>query len=56
MDWSNLRGRAIDNTPPERRDLDLINYKIIIVINKELEPYKKSIKIKNNNYGKWIIK
>ena len=26
MDWSNLRGTAINNPPPKERDLDLIQF------------------------------
>ena len=56
MDWSNLRGKAINNPPPIKRDLDLVQYKIVVVINKELDNYKTKVKIKENKYGKWIIK
>ena len=56
MDWSNLRGTAINNPPPLKRDLDLVKYKIVIVNNKELYSYKKKIKVVDNNFGKWIIK
>ena len=56
MDWSNLRGTAINNPPPKERDLDLIDYKIIIIIDKEMQQYKDAIVVKNNNFGKWIIK
>ncbi len=56
MDWSNLRGTAINNPPPSKRDLNLVKYKIVIVINKELDIYKNKIKVQNNKFGKWIIK
>ena len=56
MDWSNLRGTAINNPPPKKRDLDLVKYKIMLVIDKELNEYKDKIKVLNNNYGQWIIK
>ena len=56
MDWSNLRGTAINNPPPKERDLDLIEYKIEVIINKELEDYISKLQIKDNQYCKWTKK
>ena len=56
MNWSLLRGTAINNTTPPERDLNLIDYKIIIIINDELSKYQNKIKLKDNKYGTWVIK
>ena len=56
MNWDRLRGSAIKKKPDKPRNLKIINYKIIYVINLELQDVKSKVKVSNNTYGRWIMK
>jgi len=55
MDWSNLKGKALDM--PEKKPLNykLLEYRILFIIRKELEDFIEFIKIKNNKMGRWEV-
>lgn len=55
MDWSNLKGKALDI--PKKRPLNykLLEYRIIFIVRKELKDYIDFIQIKNNKMGQWEV-
>ena len=55
MDWSNLKGKALD--VPEKKPLNykLLEYRIMFIVRKELEDFIDFIKIKNNKMGRWEV-
>lgn len=55
MDWSNLKGKALDI--PKKRPLNykLLEYRIINIVRQELKDYIDFIQIKNNKIGQWEV-
>jgi hypothetical protein len=56
MDWSNLRGKALEAPKKKPLDFKLLEYRIMFLVRHELEEFIKSIKIsKSNKYGDWVM-
>ena len=56
MNWDNLIGSAINFDNKTNLDLIKLEYKIMYVVQLELDKFKNLIRIdKNNKYGKWDI-
>ena len=55
MDWSNLKGKALDI--PKKRPLNykLLEYRIINIVRQELKDYIDFKQIKNNKIGQWEV-
>lgn len=56
MDWSNLRGKALEEPKKEQLNFKLLEYRIMFLVRRELKDFIKDIKISDSNkFGKWII-
>lgn len=56
MNWDSLRGIAINNENKDKLDLIRLEFKIMYIIQLELEKYNSKMKLDaNNKYGKWNV-
>ena len=54
--WSNVRGKKILKRKNRNVDFNLINKRIISIVNTQIKLLDNNAKIKiPNKYGKWII-
>lgn len=53
MDWSNLRGKALEKPKKDNLDLKLLEYRIIYIVREELKEFAPLINIDNNSCGNW---
>ena len=53
MDWSNLRGKALEKPKKDNLDLKLLEYRIINIVRQELKDFAPLINVDNNNFGRW---
>ena len=53
MDWSNLRGTALEKPVKDALDLTLLEYRIMYIVRQELNEFVDYIKINNISCGKW---
>lgn len=56
MDWSNLRGKALELPKKKPLDFRLLEFRILFIVRLELGDCIDSIKISNNNkMGRWNV-
>jgi|TARA_B100000925_G_C21735699_1_gene357043 hypothetical protein len=56
MDWSNLRGKALETPKKEQLNFKILEYRIMYLVRQELKEFIKEVKIEDNNeFGKWVI-
>tara|TARA_B100001057_G_C22372841_1_gene765368 strand:+ start:167 stop:337 length:171 start_codon:yes stop_codon:yes gene_type:complete len=53
MDWSNLRGKALEKPKKDNLNLKLLEFRIINIVREELKEFNSLINIDKNKYGKW---
>ena len=55
MDWSNLRGKALETQKKEQLNFKILEYRIMYLVRDELKEFIKDVKINDNKFGKWVI-
>jgi len=55
MDWSNLRGKALETPKKEQLNFKILEYRIMYLVRDELKEFIKDVKITDNKFGKWVI-
>ena len=55
MDWNIQRGIAVHDKEPNK-DLRIVDLKILFMIIKEFKEFETKYQVKENTYGRWIIK
>jgi hypothetical protein len=55
MDWSNLKGKALDVPKKNPLNYKLLEYRIMFIVRKEFEEFIEFIQIKNNKMGRWEV-
>tara|TARA_B110000444_G_C18434575_1_gene408419 strand:- start:326 stop:496 length:171 start_codon:yes stop_codon:yes gene_type:complete len=55
MDWSNLRGIALEEPKKPPLDFKLLEYRIVYIVREELKDFIEQVKIETNPYGEWLV-
>jgi hypothetical protein len=55
MDWSNLRGKALETPKKEQLNFKILEYRIIFLVRHELKNFINDVNIKDNKFGNWEI-